>query len=654
MFRRVWILAALLICTAPAFGQGARDSVQWAVRIQPESVAPGSDFTALVTVRILPGWKMYAMDSPAGKPVTVSFDETDVVKHAGAVMQAPPSEGYDPNFDTDVRYFSREALFRVPLRVVEGTAPGSYPLQGQAVFMICNDRMCLPPTPVPLTSSIQVVGAAQSMGSAEVDSAVVGFVVPETVPDEPEAEEADAISTAGAGGGREAGGLWAFILLAAGAGLAALLTPCVFPMIPLTISYFTRHAESRSESLRMALVYGLAIVVTFTGLGVLAAILVGAAGAQTIAANPWINLFIGTIFVVFALSLLGLFELRLPSGLLNYFNRQSSERSGYMGVLFMGLTLTLVSFSCTAPFVGGLLAATVQGEWAYPVLGMLVFSATFALPFFFFALFPKGLGSLPRSGSWMNSVKVVLGFIELAAALKFLSNADLIWGWGVISRPLAIALTVVIFALAGMYLIGKLRLSHEPPVEQVGVLRLMVAIVFFGGALYMLPGLFGAPLNALDAYLPPRKGSDVSLLAGGMGRAGAMESDLPWHEDIDAAFASARLSGKPVFIEFTGYTCTNCRDMEANVFPRTEVASRLRSNFVLLRLYTDDLNDGPDYQRFQLRTTGTVALPTYAIMDAAEDEVIAKISGLTPPEEFVAFLEKGKLVPTAPGLISLR
>ncbi len=658
MILRFCILLLLLATALPASGQGARDSVDWHVRIQPESVAPGGEFSAHVRVRILPGWKMYAMDSPAGKPVTVSFDETDAVKSAGPVSQTPPSEGYDPNFDTDVRYFSEEATFRVPLRVVDEASPGTYPLSGQAVFMICNDRMCLPPTPVPLSSEVLVAGLQGDMGAAEPDSASNEFVVPDmtssgTTPGESGETALATIgeSAASVSGG---GGLWAFIVLAVGAGFAALLTPCVFPMIPLTISYFTRHAGSKSESLRMALIYGLAIIITFTGLGVLAAVLVGAAGAQTIAANPWINLFIGSIFIVFALSLLGLFELRLPSGLLNYFDRQSNERGGYVGVLFMGLTLTLVSFSCTAPFVGGLLAATVQGEWAYPVLGMLVFSATFALPFFFFALFPKGLGSLPRSGSWMNSVKVILGFVELAAALKFLSNADLIWGWGVISRPLAIALTVVIFALAGLYLLGKLRLSHEPPVEQVGVLRLMVAIVFFGGALYMLPGLFGAPLNALDAYLPPRQGTDVSLLAAAQRSGHSTESDLSWYDDIDAAFAAAQLAGKPVFIDFTGYTCTNCRDMEANVFPKPNVAERLRSDFVLLRLYTDNLENGPEYQRYQLRTTGTVALPTYAIMDPGGEEVIAKISGLTPANDFVAFLTNGAAGFQPSSFISLR
>lgn len=645
--RRCLLMVALLVPLATAQAQGARDSVDWSVSIYPVRVAPGGTFSADVAVKIRPGWKMYAMDSPAGRPVDISFADSDYFVPAGEVIQAPPEEGYDPNFDATVTYFSAYAEFRAPFRVLETLEEGRYPLEGQVVFMICNDRMCLPPTPVPISTEVIVAADAATQGAAEpAEGAREG---PVAVP-ENRIAGTDAAVAAGAGGAvaraddfasAGSGGWWAFILLAAGAGLAALLTPCVFPMIPLTISYFTRHAENRSESLRMALVYGLAIVVTFTSLGVLTALLVGAAGAQTIAANPWINLFIGLVFIFFAFSLLGLFELRLPTGLLNYFDRQSSQRGGYVGVLFMGLTLTLVSFSCTAPFVGGLLAATVQGQWAYPVVGMLVFSATFALPFFFFALFPKGLSALPRSGSWMNSVKVILGFVELAAALKFLSNADLIWGWNVISRPLAIALVVVIFAMAGLYLLGKLRLSHEPPVEQVGVMRLMVAILFFGTSLYMLPGLFGAPLNAIDAYLPPRQGSDVSLLSVFSQNGGLLHSEFDWFDEIEPAFAEARQVGKPVFIDFTGYTCTNCREMEANVFPRQEVASRLRSDFVLLRLYTDDLDRGPEFQRYQLRTTGTVALPTYAIVDPSGEPVLAKVSGLTPTRAFAAFLENG-------------
>lgn len=621
----------------------ATEYVAWTAEARPSAVPPGGQFEVVVDAQIEDGWKMYALDSP--RPTfAVSFAWDDLaagIRSVGAMRQSEPTSDFDPYFETDVTYFTGSAQFAAPFEVDAGAEEGRATVSGTARFMICNVNLCLPPTPVELTAAVTVDADAED---AAIGEGLLGGADPVTGGGLDESAERDAsgptfgeassdLATA------RSGGLWAFMLIAVGAGLAALLTPCVFPMIPLTVSYFTKHSASRAESVRMAAVYGASIVVTFTALGVLTAIFVGAAGAQTIAANPWINLFIGAIFVVFALSLLGLFELRLPNGLLNYFNRQSNQQRGYLGVLFMGLTLTLVSFSCTAPFVGGLLAATAGNEWAYPVAGMLVFSATFSLPFVVFALFPNAMSRLPRSGSWMNTVKVILGFVELAAALKFLSNADLIWGWGLISRPLAIALGVVIFGLAGLYLLGKLRLRHEPPVESIGVVRLLCSVAFLGLSLYMLPGLFGAPLNAIDAYLPPRQATDVSLLSAFSGDQGTSAVELPWLEDIEPAFDEARAQNKPVFIDFTGYTCTNCRQMEANVFPR--VADRLRNDFVLLRLYTDAQDHGPEFQRYQLRLTGTVALPTYAVVDPRDGSMIARKTGMATVTEFASFLDSG-------------
>ncbi|NNE69341.1 MAG: cytochrome C biogenesis protein, partial [Rhodothermales bacterium] len=394
-------------------------------------------------------------------------------------------------------------------------------------------------------------------------------------------------------------------------------------------------------AVRMAGAFGLSIVGLFTGLGILMAVLVGAAGAQCIAANPWVNLFIAAVLVAFALSLLGLYELRVPNSLLNYANRQSNEQGGYLGVIFMGLTLTLVSFSCTAPFVGGLLAAAAGGTWLYPLVGMLAFSAAFALPFVFLAIFPNALNALPQAGGWMNALKVVLGFVEMAAAIKFLSNADLVWGWGLISRPLAIAATIVIFFVTAAYLLGKIRLPHESPVESVGTGRLLSSMAFFALALYMIPGLLGAPLNKLDAYLPPRQGTDISLLSqSAIDRAGL--DDEAWFVDaIEDAMGAGVEASRPVLVDFTGYTCTNCREMEANVFPREPISSRFEEDFILLRLYTDGLEQGPDFQRYQLALTGTVALPTYAIVEPGSGELLLATSGLLSVDEFAAFLDTG-------------
>jgi thiol:disulfide interchange protein DsbD len=648
----VLLAAALLLLPLGGVAQaqqgGSASKVDWTA--SATDVAPGASGALTLEASIAEGWKMYALDSPPpsrGVSVTVESWPDGLGKN-GPVEQSEPQRGYDPNFEKEVSYFSGSANLRVPIAADQEASQGSRTVEGTVTFMVCTDEMCLPPTPTSFSTTVSVAegapGESPDPSPTTAPPASSGESAGPTAGEDGETGGTSAtVGSAGLSSNR-ADGLFGFLLLAIGAGAAALLTPCVFPMIPLTVSYFTKHTDDRGESLRMAGLYGFSIVLVFTGLGVAMSVLVGAAGAQTIAANPWVNLFIGSVFILFALSLLGLFELRLPSGLVNYFNQQSNEQSGYLGVLFMALTLTLVSFSCTAPFVGALLAAAAGGAWFYPLAGMLAFSATFSLPFVGFALFPKGLDSLPKSGSWMNAVKVTLGFVELAAALKFLSNADLVWGTNLLSRPLAIAITVVLFTLAGLYLLGKLRLKHEPTVEAIGSLRLLAATAFLGTALYMLPGLFGARLGALDAYLPPRQADDVSLTAqAGTGQQSS-ESEFDWYtDDVDAAFAQARKVNKPVFIDFTGYTCTNCRDMEANVFPKPPVAEQFRRDFVLLRLYTDAPPKGTTFQQYQLKLTGTTALPTYAIVaPSGRRSLVAHISGTASVEAFASFLEEGK------------
>ena len=667
VYRFLVLLVVALLCSfSDAIAQGtAPEHVKWEIISSPESVTPGNSLTVEFSAKIAQGWKLYAMDSPRPSwHARLNFDALPAgIEQAGTPTQSDPVRTFDKYFESDVSYFKTEAVLKARFSVDETAAKGLQVISGKIGYQICHDEMgiCLPPYFEVFTAQFDVIDSSESgqsssgSGESKADLAHLfegtdQFITPPSVIEEPideepalaepsAEEEAELVSTPVQ---RESRGFWGFILLAIGAGIGALLMPCVFPMIPLTVSYFTKHAHNRGEAVRMAGVYGLAIVTIFTGLGVLTALLIGASGAQVIAANPWINLFIGLVFIVFALSLLGLFELRLPNGLINFFNRQSNEQAGYAGVLFMGTTLTLVSFSCTAPFVGTLLAATAGGEWIYPVIGMLVFSATFALPFVGFALFPNGLSRLPASGNWMNTLKVVFGFIELAAAIKFLSNADLVWGWNIISRPMAISATVVILFLTGLYLIGKLRLEHDESVEKIGTLRLMFAIGFFGLSLYMLPGLFGAPLNHLDAYLPPRQGSDVSLVSAfASPDRSSVISDEAWFEDIDLAYAEAQAIGKPVFIDFTGYTCTNCRQMESTVFPQVSIVDRFSEQYVLLRLYTDDLDEGPALQKFQLKLTGTVALPTYAIVDPGSGNLISKRSGILSVEDFGDFLDDG-------------
>lgn len=626
----------------------ATDYVHWTASIRPDVVAPGATVYLVLDARVAKPWKVYALDALLPAPeegprpygVDVTWDSLpDGVTPDGDPSQSVAESGFDPNFEITLGWYHESARFAWPLSVDAGATAGQDTVSGSVRYQICNDDrgICLPPTTVPFLAILVVDPGCEDDSTdpdaeCRMDDSDLGVLLAAAPASSGDTEEPR--------DGPVSSGMFGFLLLALGAGLASLLTPCVFPMVPLTVSYFTKHAGDRAEAVRMASAFGAAIIATFALLGILMAVLVGAAGAQTIAANPWVNLFIALVLVGFALSLLGLYEIRVPNALLNFTNRQSNERGGLVGVLFMGLTLTLVSFSCTAPFVGGLLAAAAGGTWVWPLVGMVVYSAAFALPFFLLALFPRAISTLPKSGAWMNVLKVVLGFVELAASLKFLSNADLVWGWGILSRPLAIALTVVIFFVTGVYLLGKIRLPHDEAIPTVGVGRLLASLGFIAVSLYMLPGLFGAPLNSLDAFLPPRRGTDVSLLSVS-GPGSSSRDDYDWIvDDTETALRAAEASGRPVFIDFTGYTCTNCREMEANVFPSAPVRERFDRDFVLLRLYTDGLDKGTEFQRYQLGLTGTVALPTYAILAPDGRTLLGVDSGIMPREVFVRFLDR--------------
>jgi len=409
--------------------RGPEEYVQWTARPIPSTI--GSDGTTVlkISATIADDWKMYALDAslpslddvltrPYGVTVTVP-DSMEGLRWTGDVGQSEPKGGFDPTFEMELLWFYSEAHFftSVQSTTMEG---GVREIQTDVRFQICNDDIgvCLRPSTATVSTSLSVDPTCEGCTASDSDLERTTSMT------------SSLISAGSDYDSYRSGGLLPFLLLAIGAGLASLLTPCVFPMIPLTVSYFTKHGHSRSKAVRLALMYGAAIVTTFTVLGIVMALVVGAAGAQTIAANPWVNLFIAAVLVGFALSLLGMYEIRIPSSVLNWVNAKGGEENGWAGVLFMGLTLTLVSFSCTAPFVGGLLAAASVGTWVFPLLGMIAYSATFALPFVLLALFPQALDRLPKSGSWMNSMKVVLGFVELAAAVKFFSNADLVWRLG--------------------------------------------------------------------------------------------------------------------------------------------------------------------------------------------------------------------------------
>jgi thiol:disulfide interchange protein DsbD len=416
-------------------------------------------------------------------------------------------------------------------------------------------------------------------------------------------------------------------------GAISLATPCVFPMIPITVSYFTKNAEKRKGSgISHALVYCGGIIFTFTGLGLGLAALLGATGINQFAANPWVNLLIAAVFLGFALNLFGMYQIGIPSGVLTRLSGASQGR-GYASALLMGLTFTLTSFTCTVPFVGTVLVATSQGDWLWPAFGMLGFSLVFSAPFFALALVPQLLKSMPKSGGWLNSVKVTMGFLEVAAAMKFISNVDLVWNWRFFTREVVLAIWIAIAVLAAVYLLGKFRLPHDSPSESIGVVRMVWAMLFLSLGFYLFTGLLGGSLGELDAFLPPRTAGELMLTgAGGYGQ------ELTWNTSLATALASAKQQGKPIFIDFTGYTCTNCRWMESNIFPLPAVRAELEK-YVRLQLYTD--GEGKQYednQNYQKEEFGTVALPLYAILDR-DGKKIATFPGMTrKPDEFLRFL----------------
>jgi thiol:disulfide interchange protein DsbD len=619
----LFLVFSILAFAGPVFGQ---NPVKWSLSADPgnTSVRAGREFVSTLKADIDNGWHLYALDQPQGGPVptTIKISEGRPFVMSGTVRSPEAIVKFDPNFQIDTKYFQDTVSFGLPVKANVDT--GLDALAFDVRFQLCNDTFCLPPK----TVRVSLAGTEEvKRASAASPQTVAG---PETAP--PLSGGAIPGSTS----------LWGFIWLALTLGALSLLTPCVFPMIPITVSYFTNHsAGDRTKALRLASVYSLGIIATFTLLGMLLAIFVGAAGINLFAANPWINLLITAVFLLFAFNLFGAYEITIPTGVLTKLDgltrSKEGEGSGVVGALLMGLTFTLTSFTCTSPFVGTILVSASQGNWKMPLLGMLAFSTVFALPFFVLALVPQLISQLPRAGGWMNSVKVTMGFLEVAAAMKFLSNVDLIWKWGIFTRSAVLAIWIAIGVVLSLYLLGKFQLSHDSKPERIGVVRLISAVLSLAISFYLVTGLFGAKLGEIESFLPPE------LENTGLKLFGDRENEPKWiTNDYDAAIQRAKSENKRVFVDFTGYTCTNCRWMEANVFPKPEVETELRK-FILLRLYTD--GEGAVFERHQQMEQdmfGTVALPYYAVLDGT-GRSLSSFPGLTRnTQEFVDFLKKSQ------------
>lgn len=619
---RIWISRAGLLLLVVASASAQRyDPVQWSLHLEQAKAPPGAKVLARLEATIEDGWYLYSATTPKG-PVPTNLSLLENHSIAGyRIYQPPPKVKFDPNFNNEAQTYTGKAVFLVEAELARNAPPGPLELAAQARYQACSETMCLRVRTKQATALLHVDSGATAAGFTI--PADYQLVAPEDAVAPPATAQAPPTETG------QTQNLAQFLVVAFGFGLAAIFTPCVFPMIPFTMSYFLNRPGGRSETLTQAALFCLGIVILFTSLGLLTTAILGPFGVVQIGSNPWVNAFIAAMFLVFGLSMLGAFEITLPSSLLTKMS-QASERGGFLGVLLMGLTFSLTAFACVGPFMGTLLAASVQGGGWQPAFGMTAFASGLALPFFLLALFPAFLKRLPKSGGWLMRVKVVLGFIILAAMFKYLSNIDQVMQWGLLTRERFLAVWIVLFTLPGLYLLGLLRMEGVKAEETLGVGRALAGAALLAFSLSLVPGMFGGRLGELDAYVPlPDERSMV----------GSGERALEWiKNDYQGALAKARGENKLLLVSFTGYTCTNCHWMKANMFTRPEVVKAL-DNFVLVELYTDGA-DAVSRQNQELQETrfNTVAIPHYAILDAQEN-ILANFVGLTKDTaRFVAFL----------------
>jgi len=632
------LLRIAFVLAVSACAIAAQDPTRWTLTsdFTGKALESGDLIHATLNAEIDDGWHLYALDQPAGGPIptTIKIFDGSPFTIDGEIVSPKAITRPDANFIVDgkplnTKFFEKTAEFGLTARAAADTPSDAFALNVR--FQLCNDKFCLPPKSLKVTFA-----GAEAIKKGVQRQTDDSFTNPSLI-NTPRSDES----------------LWGFIWLAFTFGAISLLTPCVFPMIPITVSYFMKHAQGdRAKTIKLATVYSVGIIATFSLLGMALAVFLGAAGITLFAANPWVNLVIAAIFILFAFNLFGFYEIAIPASLLTKLDKvtraEEGKGSAYIGALLMGLTFTLTSFTCTSPFIGTILVSTAQGNWKMPLLGMLVFSSVFAFPFFLLATVPRILHSLPRSGGWLNSVKVVMGFLEIAAAIKFLSNIDLVWGaayagsngpfYGfAFTREMVLTVWVAIGICIGLYILGTFKFRHDSPIKKLSPLRVIFAGAFFALCIYLTSGIFGRKLGELESFLPPKNAeSRFNVL-------GNKEEESKWIvNNLDEALARATAENKNVFIDFTGYTCTNCRWMEANIFPLPEV-KREMDKFILVRLYTD--GEGEVYERQQLmeqESFGTVALPFYAIMNK-DGKPIGTFPGLTRSSaEFIDFLDKAK------------
>ena len=735
LMNKFWILNGLLlwlVLAAPATAQ-ILTPTHLSTALGKPTAKVGEELELLINARIDEKWHLYASDfSDEVGPVvfTLKFKPSPAYALVGKLQSVKSHHEQDEVFKGEVAFWEKTGQLRQRIKVLQ---PGPLSISAEADYQSCTtvDGKCVPGNetlsfgplavkdvtavkssstgliPPPITHPDHGLGAvvlpkpgatptpspAATTTTVATPDTALGTVTATTVAPSTPTKAARGPATGGATvalaaptGSGVGLTLWQYLLLAFGGGLLAVIMPCVYPMLPMTVSYFTNMGGTRRRSVLMAVGYGLSIMLIYTSAGVLLSLLFGADAANFISSNWLPNLLSFAIFIIFGLSFLGLFEINAPSALVNKADAQA-DKGGWTGLFFMATTLVLVSFSCTVPIVGSVAIAAANGELLRPTLGMLSFSLAFALPFIVFALFPTWLKSLPRSGGWLNVLKVVLGFIELGMAFKFLSSADLSYHWGLVPRPLFLTIWIVLAALLGFYLLGKIRLPHDSETPHVSVPRLVLAAAAFMFAVYLVPGLFGAPLPSLSALVPPATRHDFSLGGNAAASAGVPAVALPatgattcaparydellelplglrGYFTLQEAMACAKAQGKPVFVDFTGHNCGNCRRMEADVWSHEEVLRQLRDDYVVVALYADDKTELPQPEwytsardhrvkstlgeqnlDFQISRFRANAQPYYVLLDpndATVQPLVTPIAYEPDVAQFSAYLAAGK------------
>lgn len=691
--RRLLVTGILIFLFHAATTAQIFTPVKWT--FSTKQISP-SEVELVMIASIDKPWHLYSQDIKSDDPeqmtpvpTTFTFEKSKNYDLVGKVKEPKAVEEYDPQFEMILKYFVNEVTFRQKVKVLSDK---DFKIKGFVEFMACDDKQCIPPAEVEYTFNIKGNPEATAIPAVQENTKDTG-IAPlnqtdtitqvssgpvDTVPGQETAAELKA-------GNKNEGSLWGLFFLSFLAGLAAILTPCVFPMIPMTVTFFLKEKD-KVKAKSQAIVYGLSIILIYTVIGTLVAVLFGANFANFLSTHWLPNILFFLIFLFFAASFLGMFEITLPSWMINKSDAQA-DRGGILGSFFMAFTLVLVSFSCTGPIVGAILVASAGGKVLMPIIGMLGFSLAFALPFTLFAFFPSWLNNLPKSGGWLNSVKVVLGFIELALGLKFLSIADQTYHWGILDREIYLAFWIIIFALMGFYLLGKLKFAHDSDVKYISVPRLTLAIITFTFVLYLIPGMFGAPLKALSGYLPPQSTHDFDLnkivrdnveVFSATTVANSTESsdglcDVPKYSDklhlphglkgyfdYEQGLACAKKLNKPVFIDFTGHGCVNCREMEARVWSDPEVLKRLKDDYVVIALYVDDKTQLPEnewitskydgkvkksigkkYADFQISRFNVNAQPYYVLLDKNGELLVSPKAYDLKVENFVEFLDAG-------------